>query len=1304
MVDINKSYEDMMQEDTTTTFRIPKPLQISDRPTMDASSALARLQDEDFIENLRDYYTYRDGATGVNARGITKFAEADSADILEYFYNDRTWRNYNTASMTTELIGINMMDNERVRQFAEINEVYKNLPNFWDDPNRSFGSWLYDFGGALLVDPVNVVGFGAGKAAATVAYREALKKALRGKMANEVTEQTLKKAQLEANKAGFKSAIKRGALYEGLASGGITGVQDALLQHTALTSNVQDEFSFKRLGMATAFGTGLGTVFGGAFGYGSFRFNLAKQRKNSFKNLKDIHDYGFDTNTGDQLFVDLTKPAKGKNLYQNKTAEQVANIKRYTEIRARGFDEQLEELDKIIMARTPDELGKPPKELINFGRLVDDEDDLGIAKALKKLVKDNESTITRAVNNKNFGDIRNDAELVGQDPEELIKSITEFGDSKIAGQLLAIRQMMKYMTDSMVKYGQLLDDPTLTLGQQQAIVAKAEARRIRILQLLPRYKQASATLATALASQRQSVESIKAINLIANPENPVKLRELNGDVVTYYKQLGKLDDDTKVILAMQNTQTVNKWDLAAEYVNSVLLSSPDTHLLNLLSVFVKMQVVPATMMLRAMNMRRHDKARAKEIMWEGIETYIYQYIYTYDAVKASLKSLYLNRPVLDSAQMKYDSNIKQGQLASWASQFGAKLFGDTTVGRRLNYAFVKTPVNAITFSLRALAAGDELMKTSVFKARAAAMINSRIMREHPEVFERADNFTTIAGAKDIKKYRELAQKYMAEFMTPEGRANTTIQGLDNSIATKSLSPADKLEVNDPLATARRMTFTSPAQFQAQRADGTYEGEVESGLTGIFLSLGHKYPFIRPLGLHFVNTPGQLFRTMFQYSPPLFAWGQKYGLGRYQMQMRQMLKKDESGNYINPEAAAEALAREQMGYLIWASAFLSVFVGGKMTGGGSRDFKVNEERKKNTNWQPYAIKQDDGTYIGVNRLDPFIMPYAVMADIRDGLEDVFKNNEDLPPDAINKYMEFSMAMVASLTRNLTSKFYTKNILETADAFLGDGFASAKDPERLWSNILGRTVYKIVPFSGTLRYADRVMAEEQQEYWNLWDKFRALDPFNLVSNPDAVSKKRNMLGEEIDNDRGYLFGLGGFDGVASSPFKMSMNYTEDDILTEFFKDRDVTYTSPPKKDPYFNTRLNLRNIYNEKGQTAYDRWLEIKSQIKQRHPQTGKMVTLREYLTYEIRNPKSLYQRIPVGKSSPLVYGVDEQQNYITSIIRNYEKAAFVGTYQDGKAIGIIQEFPIIEEQVNKRNLIKQEAQDRANKNYLEGLIK
>ena len=63
-----------------------------------------------------------------------------------------------------------------------------------------------------------------------------------------------------------------------------------------------------------------------------------------------------------------------------------------------------------------------------------------------------------------------------------------------------------------------------------------------------------------------------------------------------------------------------------------------------------------------------------------------------------------------------------------------------------------------------MSAGDEFMKSMTFKARAAAMINSRIARENPEVFTRLDNFTTAKGAKDIAKYKELASKYMKEYM------------------------------------------------------------------------------------------------------------------------------------------------------------------------------------------------------------------------------------------------------------------------------------------------------------------------------------------------------------------------------------------------------------------------------------------------------------------------------------------------------------------------------------------------------------
>ena len=45
----------------------------------------------------------------------------------------------------------------------------------------------------------DVIGFGAGKAAATTAYREALKKALKGKMVKEIDDQLLLQASKQAN-------------------------------------------------------------------------------------------------------------------------------------------------------------------------------------------------------------------------------------------------------------------------------------------------------------------------------------------------------------------------------------------------------------------------------------------------------------------------------------------------------------------------------------------------------------------------------------------------------------------------------------------------------------------------------------------------------------------------------------------------------------------------------------------------------------------------------------------------------------------------------------------------------------------------------------------------------------------------------------------------------------------------------------------------------------------------------------------------------------------------------------------------
>ena len=43
-----------------------------------------------------------------------------------------------------------------------------------------------------------------------------------------------------------------------------------------------------------------------------------------------------------------------------------------------------------------------------------------------------------------------------------------------------------------------------------------------------------------------------------------------------------LTDEDQIIMAMQSPKKAGGWDLAAEYVNNNLLSSPDTHIINII--------------------------------------------------------------------------------------------------------------------------------------------------------------------------------------------------------------------------------------------------------------------------------------------------------------------------------------------------------------------------------------------------------------------------------------------------------------------------------------------------------------------------------------------------------------------------------------------------------------------------------------------------------------------------------------------------------------------------------------------------
>ena len=285
-------YKKKKNKTSTVTDAISASSTISKlRKVTSEEEALEEIKTEEFYNTLKSYYTHRDGESEITARGNNVFSEMSHTDLLEYFYNDRSWRNNNTG-----------------------------------DPNRSFGSWLYDNGGAMIADPVNLISFGIGGQAAKIAYRKGLNEALKGRVAGEINKQVLEETAKVATKEAMGKAVMKGALVEGKIGAVIATAQDTMLQVTEIKTGVSDGYSLARGAIATGAGFGFGTVFGGAFSYGGFKLGMRGSKNTAVKNLKDIHEYGRSEITGKRLFQDLAEPKPDKALYKNLDKQTVERL------------------------------------------------------------------------------------------------------------------------------------------------------------------------------------------------------------------------------------------------------------------------------------------------------------------------------------------------------------------------------------------------------------------------------------------------------------------------------------------------------------------------------------------------------------------------------------------------------------------------------------------------------------------------------------------------------------------------------------------------------------------------------------------------------------------------------------------------------------------------------------------------------------------------------------------------------------------------------------------------------------------
>ena len=197
--------------------------------------AVDLLSNQEFLNDASLHYYEQDG---------TRFNTNE--ELIEAFMSDRRFGNLNSIGVAIDVYDAYTTNITTGQRAARLQRVYEALPAFTDGIGGFF-----EVVKNVVLDPVNLIGFGSAKLAATAAGYAA-------KVAG--------KTAAEASRAGLKAGIRKGAYTEAGINTVIEGGFDAALQSRDIELGIQDEYSPARGAISALAGGALGGVLGGAFG------------------------------------------------------------------------------------------------------------------------------------------------------------------------------------------------------------------------------------------------------------------------------------------------------------------------------------------------------------------------------------------------------------------------------------------------------------------------------------------------------------------------------------------------------------------------------------------------------------------------------------------------------------------------------------------------------------------------------------------------------------------------------------------------------------------------------------------------------------------------------------------------------------------------------------------------------------------------------------------------------------------------------------------------------------------------------
>lgn len=343
-----------------------------------------------------------------------------------------------------------------------------------------------------------------------------------------------------------------------------------------------------------------------------------------------------------------------------------------------------------------------------------------------------------------------------------------------------------------------------------------------------------------------------------------------------------------------------------------------------------------------------------------------------------------------------------------------------------------------------------------------------------------------------------------------------------------------------------------------------------------------------------------------------------------------------------QAAAEAFGRATtaMGIVsaVGAVAMNSDFI----TGAGPSDLQQRKVLQA-TGWQPYSLKVGD-TYISYQKLDPFAGALALAADMADVTRFGASDQE---------VEEIAVGYLAATMENLSSKSYLSGVMDLMNLI--------SDPERQAPKTIQRIAGSLaVPnvFAAQRSFTDDHFDEVQ----GVVDRIKSRLPFLS----EDTNVQRNILGEAV-NKSTFEGVVKEGSGLAAYMLPVQVNRTGSNEIDNELADLAFPFRPPS----YSKYGVDMRDFALEGGQTAYDRWQQLTSEVKLENrnlrSSLGRLIGSRDYKKLD---------KLPVDQldlESPRI-------SLIHSLVNRYRRAA---------ELEMLKEFP----ELRERTLLQRNARAR-----------